>query len=469
LVLNALIMARCWVCLLLRSGGDLHQFLVPQGLPRWRAVAQRRHQEARSMRIALITAHSPLTPGTRNPTDRALQAPALARALASRGHRVTLYARCESQTFPRTAILGRGVTVEHVTAGPARPLEAEHAARHMPEFARYLADRWRAKRPDVVHAFSWTSGLAALGAVRGIDIPVVLTFESLGAAERRHGRGDKVSASRLRLEASIGRSAAAVLAGSSEEADELARLAVPKSAVHVVPCGVDTELFTPDGERAERGNRARLIAAAEDQHAAGLDAIIHAVAQLPEAELVIVGGPDGRHLPRSGRFRELAQLARVLGVRNRITFAGQVADKKLSALLRSADVLVSAAPYDPTGLTALRAMACGTPVVGSAVGARRDAVIDGTTGLLVESQDLGTLAHRLRKLLATQALLQAYGIAAVDRVRSRYSWDRVCAETAAAYGRCLPANSVVRAVADADEQLAAAERVDLASGLAVLG
>ena len=87
--------------------------------------------------------------------------------------------------LPPTAILGAGISVEHVKAGPARSLAPELAAKFMPEVAAYLAGRWRTRPPDVVHAFSWTAGLAAIGAVRGTDIPVVQSFESLGSLERR--------------------------------------------------------------------------------------------------------------------------------------------------------------------------------------------------------------------------------------------------------------------------------------------
>ena len=190
------------------------------------------------MRIAMITARSPLTCTAGN--GRQLPQPAvLARELARHGHRVTMYARTEDVPSPGTAILGAGVSVEHIKAGPARRLAAEESARYMPEVAADLADRWRDKAPDVVHAFSWIAGLAAIGAVRGTGIPVVQTFESLGSIERRQA-GLDVSSARVRLEASIGRAAAAVLASSEEVASELARLAVPKSLIRVIPAGIDT-------------------------------------------------------------------------------------------------------------------------------------------------------------------------------------------------------------------------------------
>jgi glycosyltransferase involved in cell wall biosynthesis len=388
------------------------------------------------MRIAIITAHSPL--GRSGAHDGQLLQPAvLARALASNGHRVTMYARAEDPALPKAAVLGAGVSAEYVKAGPARSLAADQAATFMPAVAGYLASRWRTRPPDVVHAFSWTAGLAAIGAVRGTDIPVVESFESLGSLERRQA-GVDVPACRVRLEASIGRAVAAVLARSEEEATELARLAVPKSAIRVVPAGLDTRHFSQDDARAKGGDKPRLIVLADD-HARGLRTVIRALAQLPGAELTVVGGPDARRVPRSGPFRAAAQLATSLRVRSRITFAGEVADSELPAVLRSADVMVSATAYDPTGVAVIQGMACGLPVVASAVGGQRDAVIDGITGLLVAPEHPAMLVHRLRALLAQPAMRQAYGIAAADRARSRYGIERTCQETAATYERCLRA------------------------------
>ena len=405
------------------------------------------------MRIAMVTAHSPLT-RTAGHDSQLMQPAILARALARHGHRVILYACTQDHAAPGTAILGAGVSVEHITAGPARRLSAEESVRYMPAVAADLADRWRAKAPDVVHAFSWTAGLAAIGAVRGAGIPVVQSFESLGSIERRQA-GLGVSGARVRLEAAIGRTAAAVLARSEEEAGELARLGVHKSVTRVIPAGIDTMKLRPADVRAKTSEKPRLVAFADDQ-ARGLPSVIRALAQLPHARLTIIGGQDAKHLPRSGPFRAVAQLATELRVRSRVTFAGEVAEAEESALLCSADVMVSATSYDPVGLAVVRAMSCGLPVVASAVGGQRDAVIDGITGLLVAPDHPAMLVHRLRALLARPAMLQAYGVAAADRARSRYCIDRIGQETAAAYERCLPS-----ATADADELADRQEAEDL--------
>src|SRR3984957_15120113 len=186
------------------------------------------------MRIALVAQHAtPLPPG--NTADRGQANESrlreLSRSLASSGHRVTVYAQRHGSTVPARTELEPGVTVEYI--GPADG-RADHFAeadllRQVPEFSRPLHERWRAERPDVVHAVRWTSGLAALAAARDLRIPVVQTFDSLGVAERRHHvMARDAGTERIRLEPAIGRSASAVVAGSSDEQSDLARLGVPR-------------------------------------------------------------------------------------------------------------------------------------------------------------------------------------------------------------------------------------------------
>jgi glycosyltransferase involved in cell wall biosynthesis len=85
----------------------------------------------------------------------------------------------------------------------------------------------------------------------------------------------------------------------------------------------------------------------------------------------------------------------------------------------------------------LEAMACGVPVIASAVGGHLDTVIDGRTGALVPPRDPAALAQRLRELLADPARLAAIGSAAAARARSRYGWGRIAVETELLYRQVL--------------------------------
>ena len=102
-------------------------------------------------------------------------------------------------------------------------------------------------------------------------------------------------------------------------------------------------------------------------------------------------------------------------------------------------LLVNTNQHEPSAITSIQAMACGTPVVASAAGAHVDAVVDGTTGILVEPLRPAVLAQKIRALLAHPMQLEAFSVAATDRARSRYSWDRIAHETAAVYDTALAA------------------------------
>jgi D-inositol-3-phosphate glycosyltransferase len=442
------------------------------------------------MRIAIV-AHqgSPLTPSGDPQADaRAAWVTSLAQTLAGEGHRITIYARRDSGKVPDHAILRRGVTIEHLAAGPAAPLSDDELMAHIKDFGEALAKRWKQKCPDIAHAQSWTSGLATLVAARGKPVRVVQSFGSLASAKdhhaapptgaaapatprtRRKALSPAVPQTRRRLEACLARSVDCVLADTSAQAAELVRMGVPRSSVIIVPSGVDTALFSPEGAVAERGGQPRLLAVSPLEPDQRLDLLVRALASIPEAELVIAGGPPKSALRTDKVYRALMRLARSLKVHRRISFTGQVRYQELPALLRSADLLVSAAPYEPLAAITIAAMACGTPAAVTAVGGNRDAVLDETTGLLVAPGRPDLLARRVRQLLASPMRLEAFGIAAVDRAGARYAADRIGRETAAAYQRLLAPEQVtapVQAAPEPDEEEAGLAPVrELAGALA---
>jgi glycosyltransferase involved in cell wall biosynthesis len=274
----------------------------------------------------------------------------------------------------------------------------------VPGLAGSLRSAWSQERPDVVHAFGWMGGLAALAGGRDAGLPVVTAFGSLAVTERRHGAG-RNDLERTRLERAIGAASRAVIAANSEEAADLVRMGMSRRRVHVVPAGVDTSVFTPDGPVTSDGRhtdkaKPRIVTAAgiDDEQSATL---ARAMAAIPGAEL--------------------------------IACPPNASDGEVAALLRSASLFVHVPAYCPRGIECLKAMACGAPVIASATGAHLDMINSGTNGVLVPAGRPDLLAARIRHLHGHPLLREACGIAAADRAQSRYARDRVTAETLAVY------------------------------------
>ncbi|MGV9328570.1 glycosyltransferase [Streptosporangium sandarakinum] len=390
------------------------------------------------MKIAMVSEHaSPLaTVGGADAGGQNVHVAALSRALAERGHDVTVYTRRECPFQPAEVAFAPGVTVVHVPAGPAVTLPKDDLLAWMPDFGRWLARRWDAAPPDVAHSHFWMSGLASLAAARDTAVPIVHTFHALGAVKRRHqGKADTSPRERVGAETLVARQADAVIATCADEVAELVRMRTPERAVRVIPCGVDLAAFTPDGPAADLGPRPPgpvLLAIGRAVPRKGVETTIRALRHVPDATLVVAGGSPGEPEPA-----RLMRIARMYGVADRVRFIGRVAREDVPALMREADAVVSVPWYEPFGIVPLEAMACGTPVVASAVGGHLDTVVPGVTGLLVPPRDVAALGQALRELLADPARLGAYGAAAAARARSGYGWDEVAGRTAAVYAEVL--------------------------------
>ncbi|WP_431919603.1 glycosyltransferase [Micromonospora wenchangensis] len=399
------------------------------------------------MRIAMISEHaSPLAVlGGEDAGGQNTHVAELSAALVAAGHDVRVYTRRDAVDLPVAVRAPDGYEVVHVPAGPAEPVAKDALLPHMKEFSHWLTGRWRGGdwTPEVVHAHFWMSGLAALAAGRQTGVPVVQTYHALGTVKRRHqGVQDTSPARRIGYERELGCAVDRVVAQCRDEVGELVRLGVPRSRMTVVPSGVNLDTFAPLGPAVDRdADRPRVLTVGRLVERKGFQTVIRAMALVPDAECVVVGGPPAGLLETDPYARRLRALAGTCGVADRVRLVGAVPREEMGRWYRSADVLVAAPWYEPFGLTPLEAMACGVPVVGTAVGGIRDTVVDGVTGDLVPARDPQALGVALAGLLGDPARRYGYATAALQRARRSYSWataaDRlteVYAEVAAVRG-----------------------------------
>ncbi|MFL6664895.1 MAG: glycosyltransferase family 4 protein [Rhizobacter sp.] len=402
----------------------------------------------RNLRIALVSEHaSPLaTIGSVDAGGQNIYVSHVARGLAAAGHDVDVLTRRDDPSLPAVVDMRPGVRVIHIDAGPPRFVPKEALLPHMPAFVRSAARLFQNSVPyDVVHANFFMSGLAALRLKELFGVPMVMTFHALGLVRREHqGNADGFPPERIEIERRIVREADRVIAECPQDKADLVRLYdADAQRISTVPCGVDLDVFAPAARAAARrdlGVRADefvVLQLGRMVPRKGVDNVIRAIAQLDPAvpaRLLVVGGesaePDERATPEIGRLR---RVARDCGVADKVTFVGHRQRDELRAYYAACDVFVTTPWYEPFGITPLEAMACGRPVIGSAVGGIQYSVVHGVTGLLVPPHDPAALAEGLTTLHGNPALANALGRAGVRRVRSLFTWDRVARELADVY------------------------------------
>jgi glycosyltransferase involved in cell wall biosynthesis len=406
------------------------------------------------MRISLVSEHAnPLAAlGGADAGGQNVHVAALAAGLARRGHDVVVHTRRDSVAAPERLRTPDGYVVHHVPAGPPSDIPKDELLPHMAEFGRRLREAWAQQPPDVVHAHFWMSGLASVAAAGGLGIPLLQTFHALGSVKRRHqGRLDTSPPARVGLERRLCHEVDRVIATCRDEVDELAALGLPPYRAEIIPCGVDTTLFRPGPP--PRSGRQRLVVVGRLVTRKGVGNVIDALAGLVtlghDVELVVAGGPAAGALDADPEAQRLRLLAARRGVPDRVRLLGGVARQDVPELMRGADVVVTVPWYEPFGIVPLEAMACGRPVVGSAVGGLLDTIVPGSTGELVPPRDPEALAEVLHGLLDDADRRRRYGEAGRERAVALYDWSNVVSRTEAVYedvlgSRALAAEEVAR-------------------------
>lgn len=204
------------------------------------------------------------------------------------------------------------------------------------------------------------------------------------------------------------------------------------AALEYLPPGVDTDRFHPDPEARERlrarydlGDRPTVLCLSRLVRRKGQDQLIRALpritAQIPGAVLVIVGGgPDAERLRR---------LAAQQGIEDDIVFTGGVAAEELAAHHTIADVFAmpcrtrgGGLDVEGLGIVFLEASASGVPVVAGDSGGAPEAVLDGTTGTVVDGRDVEQIAAAIVDLLADPDRAARMGAAGREWVLDRWRW-----------------------------------------------
>jgi alpha-maltose-1-phosphate synthase len=313
---------------------------------------------------------------------------------------------------------------------------------------------------DLVHTHTWYANLAGHLAALTHGIPHVMTSHSLEPLRpwkaEQLGGGYQLS---LWAERTAAEAADAIIAVSAGMRDDILRSypSVRDERVHVIHNGVDPDVYSPD-PGTDVLERIGIDAAAPTvvfvgriTRQKGLPHLLDAAERLtPGTQLVLcAGAPDTEEIGRevAAHVEALQAAARL-----RVVWIPEMLPRPdIVQILSHATVFVCPSIYEPFGLVNVEAMACGTPVVASAVGGIPEILVEGETGHLVRFEPgddpfgspadparfAADLAERINALLAAPDQAALMGRAARARVEAEFAWPAIARQTMGLYETLL--------------------------------
>jgi len=380
---------------------------------------------------------SPLTqPGEGDSGGMNVYVRELAASLAQAGVPTSVYVRTWRHDLPDRVSVEPLFEVVHVPVG-AVELAKEDLPGVADEFAGWVgADIARRGEATVLHANYWLSAVAAHRLKHELELPLVTTFHTL--AEVKSATGDSEPGSRAEAERTVIGCSDAICASNRVEADQLVGLyGADRSRIEIAPPGVDHAFFAPGDRGGARyalglGDEPVLLFVGRIQPLKGLDVAVRALAGMArkDATLVAVGGPSGRE--GEAELARIQRLVRDLGVEGRVRFVPPQPHHMLSTYYRAADLVLVPSRSESFGLVAAEAMACGTPVIATAVGGLTTLVDHGSSGLLMPDRDPSAWAEAIDLLIAHPLRRSAMSVAAAEAGRG-YAWSTTAARLRRVY------------------------------------
>ena len=323
--------------------------------------------------------------------------------------------------------LGWRVSVVSLRDGPLRPeLEAADIPLHdlaitrrgVVASARSLMTIIRRDRPEVLHSWMFHANIPTRIAGRILGVPLVVSSEhTLQQESRRRYFANRITGRLPHVHVCVSRA----VAGFARR-----RIRLPPDRLVVIRNGIETDEFRPVEDRAAirfrlglPPNRLLIGSVAQLKAVKRVDVLLHAFARLERpVELALVGEGVER--------RGLEDLARRLGIADRVHFCGEQADP--ATWFHAFDVFASASDVEGLPVAILEAMAAGLPVVATRVGGTEEVVEDGVTGLLVQPRDPTALALALDEIFDDPQRAAEMGAGGRERVRSEFEARRMVAE-----------------------------------------
>ncbi|GAB4235536.1 MAG: glycosyltransferase family 1 protein [Stanieria sp.] len=399
-------------------------------------------------RIALISVHGDpaIEIGKEEAGGQNVYVRQVGEALARQGWQVDMFTRKTNATQPSIVQHSHNCRTIRLVAGSETFIPRDQLFEHLPTFVEQLRKFQRDNnlQYSLVHTNYWLSAWVGMELKKHQPLKQIHTYHSLGAIKYQSvSEIPPIAATRLEVEKTCLETADCIVATSPQEQEHMRQFVSSQGKIEIIPCGTDIDRF---GSVSTSEARLRLgipksslvvLYVGRFDQRKGIETLVRAVGKsifpgLADIRLIIVGG--SRPGQSDGIERERIEgIVDELGLREFITFPGQVDHEELPNYYAAANLCVVPSHYEPFGLVAIEAMASGTPVVASDVGGLKFTVANEKTGLLCPPQDDEAFKDAIDRILSRPAWQRKLGKAARQRVETMFSWNGVAQQLSDLY------------------------------------
>ena len=358
----------------------------------------------------------------------------------------------QSEPDKNPAVRGFGLDASGWTA--PKPLQSAFGA-----VQRCLDFNTAAIDASIVHCHTWYSHFGGILAKLNYGIPLVITVHSLEPLRpwkrEQLGGGYDFTCWLERTALEMADAVICVSEGTRRDVESLFR--IDPARLHIIHNGIDPEEYRPVATRAALDrfgidpSKPFVLFVGRITRQKGIIHLVNAIKHLdPGFQIVLcAGAPDTPQIAEEMKTAVTAARA----TREGIVWIGEMIDNPSKIELYShAAVFVCPSIYEPFGIINLEAMACGVPVVASAVGGIPEVVVEGETGYLIPLEQMtespyepidpekfsADLAARINELMSDPAKRRAYGAAGRQRALDHFSWSAIARQTQSLYQSLLP-------------------------------
>lgn len=367
----------------------------------------------------------------------------LSKCLARMGYYVDILTR-RFENQPRTEEVDERVRILRFPCGGKKFIPKEILVRHIPEWVENVLQfvRTRKVRYTFIDSHYWDAGVAGQTLANRLLIPHVHTPHSIGAWKRKNMDGDPAAlekkynfSERIRSEKVIYDECDALVATTPEQRCILLgeEYDVPKAKVYVVPPGYDDRRFYPVSlamraalKREHHYDGKIILALGRTARNKGYDLLIRSMPvvfnRIPDAKLLLAAGSKNPTAQEGEMLSEFKSIASELSISDRILFHDYIPDEVLPDYYRLADVFALCSRYEPFGMTAVEAMACGTPTVITTEGGLWNQVTWGTEALYANPFDPEAYGHAVCAVLQYPRIADQLSKYGSMKARAAFTW-----------------------------------------------